>query len=326
MSDARLRLIPARAQLLSVEVPSFRLEASEALAEGLNRVTLDQLQYARRALKQLPIDVGVHEARKATRRVRALLLLVRRFIGDGVYQPDSQKLREVARKLGPARDAAVLRRTFDALAAQPGTGLGTGVFDDFRQHLATRERLLESEVDEAVRGGTLGFLDQNSRWVPSTVGSYANRPAIPDTFDAISPGIKQVYRRGRKRMDAALANPSIMAFHLWRNSVRYLRYQIDLISGSSTYLASEVAPSLAELAVGLGTEHDLAVLSELVSTRPDLIPNESNLRLLLSLLEQRRLDLQAALEPIGKRIYSEQPRDFVDSLRVAWGQWRLRAN
>ena len=327
MPEIFSRLIPKRYQPLSLEMPSFCLQAGESLAEGFRRVTSDQLQYARRALEQLPVDVGVHEARKSIKRVRAVLRLTRSFVGDGIYRPDNAKLRDVGRTLGPARDAAVLLQTFDALIAQDAAELGTGVFGDLRHHLANRQRTLENAIDETVKGEVLGFLDQFSTRVAewSTVASDPNRPVIPDDFAAIATGFRRVYWQGRKRMIDALANPSIVAFHLWRKRVRYLRYQVDLISESSAYLAGGLAADLAELAVGLGTEHDLAVLSEMARHQPHLIQDESGRRGLLRLLEQHRLDLQAAMEPIGRRIYLETPRQFVDSLGVGWGKWKRRA-
>lgn len=324
MPEVSSRLIPERPQPPSLEMPSFRLQADESLAEGLRRVTLDQLQYARRALEQLPVDAGVHEARKSVKRVRAVLRLTRSYVGDGVYGPDNARLRDVGRTLGPARDAAVLLQTFDALIAQNDAEPGTGVLEDFRHHLADRQRALENEINETVKREVLGFLDQFNTRVADWA-SDPNRPAIPDDFAATAQGFRRIYRQGRKRMTDAQADPSTSTFHLWRKRVRYLSYQVHLISESSAYLADELAPDLAELAVGLGTEHDLAVLSEMAGELPDLIQDEASRRGLLKLLEQHRLDLQAAMGPIGRRIYLGTPRQFVDSLGVGWEKWKLRA-
>lgn len=324
MPEVSSRLIPERPQPPSLEMPSFRLQADESLAEGLRRVTLDQLQYARRALEQLPVDAGVHEARKSVKRVRAVLRLTRSYVGDGVYGPDNARLRDVGRTLGPARDAAVLLQTFDALIAQNDAEPGTGVLEDFRHHLADRQRALENEINETVKREVLGFLDQFNTRVADWA-SDPNRPAIPDDFAATAQGFRRIYRQGRKRMTDAQADPSTSTFHLWRKRVRYLSYQVHLISESSAHLADELAPDLAELAVGLGTEHDLAVLSEMAGELPDLIQDEASRRGLLKLLEQHRLDLQAAMGPIGRRIYLETPRQFVDSLGVGWEKWKLRA-
>ena len=325
MPEVSSRLIPERPQPPSLEMPSFRLQADESLAEGLRRVTLDQLQYARRALEQLLVDAGVHEARKSIKRVRAVLRLTRSYVGDGVYGPDNASLRDMGRTLGPARDAAVLLQTFDALIAQDASEPGTGVLEGFRHHLADRKRTLENAINETVKREVLGFLDHFSTRVADWA-SDPNRPSIPDDFEAIANGFRRIYRQGRKRMTDAQANPSTSAFHLWRKRVRYLSYQVHLISESSAYLAEELAPDLAELAVGLGTEHDLAVLSEMAGEQPDLIEDETSRRELLKLLEQHRLDLQAAMGPIGRRIYQEAPQQFVDSLGVGWEKWKRRAS
>ena len=68
-----------------------------------------------------------------------------------------------------------------------------------------------------------------------------------------------------------------------------------------------------------------AVQSALAGGQPDLIRDEASRRGLLKLLERHRLDLQAAMGPIGRRIYLEAPRQFVDSLGAGWEKWKRRA-
>ena len=60
-------------------------------------------------------DKHIHEARKATKRLRALVRLVRRELGDEVYALENQCYRDAGRRLSELRDATVLVETLDRL-------------------------------------------------------------------------------------------------------------------------------------------------------------------------------------------------------------------
>ena len=122
--------------------PSFRLEGGEYLAAGLQRVSLEQLDHAVAALERLPPDMGIHEARKAMRRVRALLRLVRDVIGDRVYRAENVWLRDSGRKIGSSRDATVMVQTLDGMTMFYGNALRMSLFGELRERLLDRDQLM----------------------------------------------------------------------------------------------------------------------------------------------------------------------------------------
>ena len=58
---------------------------------------------------------GVHEARKALKRLRALMRLLEDELGAGAYARESAVLRDAGARLATARDAEVMLRTLERL-------------------------------------------------------------------------------------------------------------------------------------------------------------------------------------------------------------------
>lgn len=78
---------------------------SEPLPSEIRRVARERLLDAHRRLENKaaePFDVRVHEARKRTKEVRALLRLARDELGRDTYKRENARLRDAARLLAPA--------------------------------------------------------------------------------------------------------------------------------------------------------------------------------------------------------------------------------
>ncbi|MGH3666464.1 MAG: CHAD domain-containing protein, partial [Egibacteraceae bacterium] len=96
----------------------YRVAAGGPLADQVRRAAVDQLATAVSVL-----HVGgdpheaVHEARKATKRVRAALRVVRDALGTAAYRQRNVAVRDTARRLSGARDDAVVRQALAALVA-----------------------------------------------------------------------------------------------------------------------------------------------------------------------------------------------------------------
>jgi len=93
---------------------SFRFYEHEAPGTGLRRIAGEELAEAAALLRAPPegdADVAVHEARKATKKARATLRLGRQVLPRKQRRALDRGLRDAARGLAPARDAAVRLRT-----------------------------------------------------------------------------------------------------------------------------------------------------------------------------------------------------------------------
>ncbi|MBT8193379.1 MAG: CHAD domain-containing protein [Acidimicrobiia bacterium] len=302
--------------------PNLALAGGEFLATGLQRISLEQLDYAVAALTGMRIDIGIHEARKSLRRVRAVLRLVRDPLGDRTYRAENVALRDAGRLIGGSRDATVMVETVSGLAFLYRDLLVPGAFDVLRSHLLERDKLIRRRVsgeriDEVVLALT-GARERFAAW-PSRQGTSGT---LDEGFSTVEAGIRRVYRRGRNRMADAYLEETPEAFHVWRKRVRYLRFQTTLLEGMWPGMQRGIVKDLAYLADALGAEHDLAELYRLLDEEPEMLPDENARHLLQGLLLRNRTRLQAAAHPVGARLYAEAPRAFTQRLGTYWEAWR----
>jgi hypothetical protein len=64
----------------------------------------------------------------------------------------------------------------------------------------------------------------------------------------------------------------------------------------------------------IGEDHDLAILEERASERPDRFADEAMVGELADVIERRRDELRQQALKVGWRLYRKKPRKFVRSL------------
>ena len=307
---------------MPLRAPSLELDPNLPLAVATRRVCLGQINTAIYGLRHEPDrERGVHEARKATKRMRAMLRLVRDAVGYDVYRMENVVLRDVSRVLSEARSAAVIADLAEMVLAE----LGGAIDADARTQLTVeldRRRAKAAEIvhdRQVMMGLATTLLTSRARFSKWPIDATATeRHPIPNTFDAIEPGIRRVYRRGRRAMRLAETEPSPHTFHMWRKRAKYLRYQMEAIHRWWPPVLDATVEALEVLGESLGDEHDLSELADVVRAEPTLLPDDDGRRLFLVAVARRRVELQHEALAIGHRLYRERPRDFTDRLRTYW--------
>ena len=336
----------------------FGLHADERLADGLKRMALGQLDLAieqvEDAGERVSAAIAVHEARKALKRLRTLLYLLRDELGDQAFARESELVREAGRVLAGARDAEVLVRTLDDLVARyPADLAHLGDLARLRAALvAEREHAAAMTLDGVTQAQALLYL----REVRIRVCGWtlADRGGIA----AIERSLRRIYRQGRRRMKRAKrSSPSrAKAFHEWRKRVKDLRYAAELLERpqrskrvaaaggsprSQSAKAREGVAHIRALARGadalgevLGEEHDLTMLAARVSAGADgadgavagagsaqvSAPGRRTRRTILKLIKRRRGRLRKRALRQGKRIYRRSPKRFMAGVRRAYAR------
>jgi len=304
------------------------LAPGEPLADGLQRMALVQVDVALQALGGgdggAPSEKGVHEARKALKRLRALLRLLRGELGERAYARESATLREIARRLSEARDAAVMLATLDALITRHPRRLGRrgGVRELRRRLAAEHERLRQQTLaDAATRAEVLGELHA-FRW---RVAAWS-LPASPG-LELVGDDLARLYRQGRKRYRRAARDKGnrMIAMHQWRKRVKDLRYAVEMLDrrGSEQRLR-KLSSSADELSELLGDEHDLAVFAERLRAGARRHGRDQTWKcgrgtrkvLLRAIAARRRVLRKRALRQ-GRRLFREKPKQLVRRVRGA---------
>ena len=259
----------------------------------------------------------IHEARKATKRLRALVRLVRRELGDEVYALENQCYRDAGQRLSGLRDATVLVETLDRLVAYLGKDVPKSRFARVRVWLVERRDRAYSQAassNRAVEEVIADLAQARERLEHWNV----QRPG----WGGIRAGLQRIYARGRRDFAAAYNLPGDEALHDWRKQVKYLWYHTQILQNVWPSIMQALSQELDQLGELLGEDHDLAVLRTTVLAE---FPRAGATATLLAL--ERRIDVvrsqrQARARLLAERIYLERPREFTRRLRGYWRVWQ----
>jgi CHAD domain-containing protein len=281
---------------------AYRLNADEPLPEGIARVARGRIDHALDELRgktESTREEAVHEARKDMKKLRALLRLARGELGESTFARENACFRDAARELAGARDTDVM---LDTLA---GLELPDGIESELRRAIQAGRAREDGDGRTAAAGRAAAMLTEAR-------GRVGDWPLQRDSFDAVSEGLERTYRRGRRDLRAARAEPSVEALHEWRKRVKELWHHHTLLRAlwpPVMVAAGDEAHALADL---LGDDHDLAVLADWVREHTEAGPE------LCEEAERRREALQAGAFELGARLYAEKPSAYVGRLRRLW--------
>ena len=133
--------------------------------------------------------------------------------------------------------------------------------------------------------------------------------------------LKRVYARSYKDLAKAISKPTAENFHEWRKRVKYLRYHLQVINPIWKDLVQTWVEQTHELSDYLGEDHDLAVLKKFVSSQPKRFDRDRELDFLIPPIEHRQKELRTAAISLGKKNYTEKPKNFVRRLGNYWQVW-----
>jgi hypothetical protein len=332
----------------------FYLHPDEELGEGLRRIALGQIDLASEQIEGRNGELGehaVHETRKAIKRLRALLRVLRDELGEDTYRREADALRNLAALLSAARDSEVLLGTLEGLMRRHPRKLG-------RRKGAARLRVALAQEHEREATRTLGDALLRARALGELRALRVEvegwrLSGMPGTAPA-ERGLRGIYRRGRTRHRrvAAGKGDQVRAMHEWRKSVKDLRYSAEMLSRREPSSGLFVVPppgrgrrrrskptdperrlrrvaaradTLGEL---LGEDHDLALLAELARTKRGRVAGvrvgRRTRRILRKLIVRRRRELRRRALRDGRELYRRRPRRFMGDFRVAYTRGRDR--
>lgn len=307
------------------------LQHGEPLGPAVKRVTMELLETAAAGYFKGEAEFGraVHKSRKAIKRVRALLRLVRGELGDRVYRYENWALRDTARLVSDVRSSAAIIGTAKLVSDLYGDLLADHTFDEMVARLERRRDVIEAAALEdsdlinlVVRNLERAY-HRYSGWPAEPEAREIYGMGVRDGFAAIKPGLTRIYARGRREMVAAYAQPSAERFHLWRKRAKYLRHQMEFLTPLWPEVVGGYASSLDTLGEVLGEDHDLAELTDLIFEQPDLCPDPRERSLFAVLAQQRRSELQVAAEVLGRRAYAEKPASMHARFGEYWESRRM---
>ena len=293
--------------------PDACLHTNEPLGAGILRVAENLIDSITDSGEHPKRNEGeyVHNVRTTIKRLRALLRLIRPVISETFFNRENARLRKAGRRLAVARDAEVARETLKTL---PVSG------DPEKQAVAAALAGLESKDGARIEVGDA--LNEIRKDLEQTKRNLQQLQIVNGEWEVVEPGLQDVYRQSRKRMDRALQDGGDEAFHKWRIRVKNLFYELELLEPVWPKRMDKMTARLSKLQDKIGCDHDIAVLKGLLRKTPKRFGGTEAVERLIRCLDGKSRKLRQAAEPLGEKIFAKKPRRFVRKLGRRWSSRR----
>jgi CHAD domain-containing protein len=287
----------------------FRLADGEPVTEGIARIAGCQLEIAIEHLGgdgDEELGTAVHEARKSLKRLRTTIRLACGELGDEVYRRENVAFRDAGRRLAGARDSQVLLATLAAVSDREGAARDG--YTPFRRTLSAQHAAAQKSLQQ---GQAVGDVLSELREARARVPEW---PLERKGLDAVAPGFKRIYRRGRRAYRKAREEPSSENLHELRKRVKDLWYAAQIVRPVARKRMKRTARKAHRLSDLIGEDHDLALLAERAADRRDRFDDDAAADDLAERIERRRADLRSEALELGGRLYRKKPRKMVRPL------------
>ena len=243
---------------------------------------------------------ATHEQRKALRRARALLRLLKPHLGDD-FDELHEPLRAQLRRTSSTRDLDVLGQTLHELpkARKP---------KEARDREAVAALILEA-LHQRDAGLARAALEQDRELLQTL--RFDLTQALPQAYgwEDVALGLRASYARARRALKAARTWPRTWRdeqVHDLRKRVKELRYQLELLSGRLEHAPLlQAHEALAALAEQLGQVTDQMLLRDLILKLSPRLAHDPR-RLIEHLEELIALEVERALKA-SDRALSRRP-------------------
>jgi CHAD domain-containing protein len=289
----------------------YHFKRRESLPDGIRRVVTEELNDAISYLNgksNVKFDEATHEARKSVKKVRAALRLVRPDMGKA-FDKANLRLRHIGRQLSEIRDAGALIGALEQLDKG-------NVSDAVRHALVARKTRIEQEKN-------VGELFPQLAKILGEIRRETKSWKLPHKgFGAIETGIEETYRSGKKALKRAQEKFGPDDFHELRKRVKDHWYQMRLLERVWADVLKGYEVSLKALETGLGDDHNLAVLREMIAASPESYGSQSEVDRFLESIQKRQKTLRDEALATAQLVYAERPRRLVGKAHDLWSVWK----
>ncbi|NCF39344.1 MAG: CHAD domain-containing protein [Planctomycetia bacterium] len=258
---------------------------------------------------------AIRRTRKALKRFRAVLDLVKGAIAADDHESMKIASRDFGRRLSPLRDRDVVLALLDALGEQ-ATGrrrreavrMTGAVLSAAKALPATRDHREDEAVIDEVRNG----LEELAKRVVSVDFDAVDRDSVIGRFD-------RAWRHVRHRFHDDVDEDDDLS-RLHENRKRVIRLQLGLaaIRGVNPGAIRRDIRGLKEVASALGRDRDLSMLEAMVAEHADRFPDPEARRRIEAEIADRRGRLQRDAIRAGRDASRRPPVKFRKRLENWW--------
>ncbi len=279
---------------------SYRIEIGESLAAAFGRIAAEEIDLATAELRRPSRGESVHNARKALKRLRALLRSLRVAFPKKLFRAENRRIAAAGRTISPLRDVHVQLRTLGKLKAAANSAGGRVRRQLLRQQSSFVRRI------PALRQTVRAMLDVSRQ-------SLASWPLRKATAEDLAAGLKRIYKQGRTTFKIARKTPTPVHLHEWRKKSKSLGYGLELIKGLGPAKLSRMIRRSDALTEALGDDHDLFMVLSALNHEHKANP-ANDFRALARRISLKRTKLQKRAFKLGGKLYGEKPLCFEQRL------------
>lgn len=291
---------------------AYRLKPGRQISHSVREIGTEQID---RVLAKFSAKNGrgsaVHEARKAMKRLRALLHLIKPAMPKGTFAANEARVKMIARSLSGARDAQAMLETVCKLETRDGGAKVAPVSAALRAHL-------QAKCAEAERGLDGSGTNQLRKLLREAKASFAQLSLEPDEFAVVAGTLEKDYRKARQTFARAYRVDEDEAFHEWRKYVQRHWRQLLLVAPSWPKAIRPHVALARNLSEILGEDHDLSVLAGIVKTQADELGTSDAIESYLSLCRTRQAALRRLAHDLGARLLAEKPGSLARRISTYW--------
>jgi len=288
----------------------------DSVQDGMRRITRQEIAVVVRLIDGpgADVEVTVHELRKACKKLRALLRLVRPVFSD--FDTENSALRGIARTASVLRDATTLIGSFDQVAEAYSAQIDRQALGTVRRRLTLRRNALMADTDAA---GILAGCRSDLQALEHRSHDWA---LAADGVEALQPGLRKAYRRARNAMRDARQTPTPTCMHEWRKREKDHWYHARLFEPvwkEPMQAHAKAAHALGDL---LGDHHDLTVFLATLTSHPGDFGDTAKIEVLAGLATRRQAVLEEEAFAAGERLFAESPSALAEAWATRYRAWR----
>lgn len=284
----------------------YRFALDDNLQNGFRRIASEQFDLASSAIAQDTNERGVHECRKALKRLRALVRLLSEGLGPRRAKKRHKSLGAIARLFSEHRDLEVIAQTLSHLheTAESETAQAIAIL-----------RL------RATNAGTAGphVSDCSNRvraHLVKEAGKFASLTLQRDASDVLRSGLEKSYRSARQALREVRESPDAERYHDLRKAVQLHWRQMNLLARAWPAEFSARASAARDISQMLGDERDLELVARHAAKSTDLSIEQRDLVVKLCLARQEALSISA--KALAERLFVETTRAYTRRAMAYW--------
>lgn len=292
----------------------FRLDVRASLSTEFRRVACSEIARAAAAIEVSRADPveAPHEARKAVKKVRGLLRLVRPA-DENFFKAENARWRDVGAMMAGPRQASALIETVDRLVdAFPEEVAGERLAPLRAELVARRDAAFEDAKHGLVIEAVLAACSEGRERLDAL--TLPDAPA--DAARLLAKGAAKLLRKTRRALDKARKNGAAEDFHDLRKSVKAHAMHVALLGQSWPRGRKRYRKALEALSERLGELHDLSVLRNLLNKEGAGLGGEEAAALLSGLIDQAEKRLRKDSLGKARRLLREKPGKLMRKLEA----------